>query len=71
MSQVVKPGDVLHTQNQQSVRLGSVLGEGGEARNSRELASDLPMQKFLKFARTDTTNLHSGLFDDIFYIKKI
>lgn len=26
----VKPGDVLHTQNQQSVTLGSVLGEGGE-----------------------------------------
>ena len=30
VSQVVKSGDVLHTQNQQSVMLGSVLGEGGE-----------------------------------------
>lgn len=30
VSQVVKPDDVLHTQNQQSVTLGSVLGEGGE-----------------------------------------
>ena len=30
VSQIVKAGDVLHTENQQSVILGSVLGEGGE-----------------------------------------
>jgi DNA-binding helix-hairpin-helix protein with protein kinase domain len=30
VTQVVKPGDVLHTEKQQSVMLGPVLGEGGE-----------------------------------------